>query len=446
MKVLSVRISTKLRKEPSSESPSVIYGQSPVTLYSDHVLLSAQPVAGIAEWSEVTVDTGGGVGPSGFVLTERIVERVVSGEAISQADFAALCASACSSYSVDLSYLLALARTETRQFWTEGSIAAKVYDGDGACGPFQFQPTTWIALAKEVGAALGIRIVDILSPAKQALMAAHTVKDAIARHQNAFQGSLPSPAELYLYHFFGWPAAIKVLGGAQTDRIDALLMTVYNDNDRVKNILEQNGSLLVTSGTPRTLAGVIDEVAGRLQQSYEANLGLLKDAPDWWPLPGGPEQGTGAAPWIDVGKKEIGQTEIPGPTGNPRIAEYLQTVGFGAGTSDETAWCAGFLCWTLVNSGDAAAAAAAKALPDRSFASAWRNLPKILVGPAVGAIGITRSYSRDTTGHVGIVMELKEGGVILLSGNTRAPGGGGPDCVCEKFFPLVDFVDFRWPG
>ncbi|MEN3149099.1 CHAP domain-containing protein [Neorhizobium sp. IRAMC:178] len=445
MDSLSVRMSTRLRQSPHGDSPSVIYEQNPVTLYPAHVLTSSEPTAADPQWSQVTVDAGGGIGPTGFVPTERVVTKKLSGEKISQRDFAALCASACSSFSVDLSYMLALARTETRQFWKGVDIAAEVYDGDGACGPFQFQPKTWIGLAKEIGVSLGVRLVDILSPSKQAALAAYTVKDAITRHQVSFNG-LPSPAELYLYHFFGWPAAIKILAGAQSDRIDALLMGVYNDNVRVQKILEDNGSLLLASGTPRTLAGVIDEVAGRLQQSYEANVEILKDAPDWWPLPQAPQQGGGAAPWIDIGKAEIGQSEVPGPTGNPKIAEYLSTVGFGAGTSDETAWCAAFLCWTLVNSGDAAAAAAAKALPNRSFASAWRNLPKIVVGPAVGAIGVTKSYSRDTTGHVGIITELKDGGVMLLSGNTRPPGGGGPDCVCEKFFPLVDFVDFRWPA
>ncbi|MBY3378924.1 CHAP domain-containing protein [Rhizobium laguerreae] len=445
MDVKTVRISTKLRVEPSPDGAPVIYEQNPVTLYSVHVLASVEPVAGNQEWSRVTVDAGGGAGPSGFIQSDRIVEKTLNGEQISQADFAALCASACSSFSVDLSYLLALARTETRQFWKNNIIAADVYAGHGACGPFQFMSETWTGLAKEIGGSMGIRLVDILNPSKQAVLAAYNVKDAITRHQMSFNG-LPSPAELYLYHFFGWPAAIKVLGGAQTDRIDALLLRVYEQN-RVDQILAANGSLLSASGTPRTLAGVIDEVAGRLQQSYQDNVPLLQDAPDWWPLPQAPMQGGGPTPWVDVARREIGQTEKPGKTStNERIAEYLTAVGFGAGTSDETPWCAAFVAWSLINSGDAVAAATAKALPNRSFASAWKNLPKIVVGPAVGAIGITKSYSRDTTGHVGFITEIKDGGVMLLAGNQRPPGGGTPDCVCEKFFPLVDFLDFRWPA
>ncbi|MBY5399452.1 hypothetical protein HFN01_32115 [Rhizobium leguminosarum] len=444
MDVLMVNTQTKLRQAPSGDSPPVIYEQGPVILYPGiHVIATATQHDGT--WSQVNVDAGGGTGPSGFVKTGLIVEQTINGQDISQSDFAALCASACTSFSVDLSFILALARTESRQYWIGGNIDRQVYAGAGACGPFQFQPNTWLALAKDVGVGMGIRLVDVLNPTKQALLAVYTIKDAISRHQQSFMG-LPSPAELYLYHFFGWPAALKILAGEQSDRIDALLANAYPGNNALVNtILQNNASLLLASGMPRTLAGVIDEIAGRLQKSYEDNVQLLQNAPAWWPLPQGPQQG-GGAPWIAIGQAEIGQTEIPGPSGNPRIAEYLTAVGFGSGTSDETAWCAAFVAWTLLNSGDQAAVAAVKGLAKPSFAASWRNLPSVVVGPTIGAIGITKSYSRDTTGHVGFITNVTGKGVTLLAGNQRPPDGGGPECVCEKFFPLVDFVDFRWPG
>ena len=443
MEILAVTSRTKLRTDPAEDSPFVMQSGLPVAVFPFNVLASSQDVGG--GWSMIVMDTGGGVGPKGFLPTAKIVTKTIKGAAIEQKAFAAICAGACTSFGVDLPYLLAVARTETRTSWNDatGMIDANVYRNTGASGPFQFITSTWEGLVKELGAQFGIRLSDIIDPGKQAALAAYTTKDAMSRHQISF-GGLPSPAELYLYHFFGWPTALKVLKGAQTDRIDSLLMAVYNDQARVNQIMTGNASLLQTSGMPRTLAGVIDEVAGRLQQSYEQNLPLLLDAPSWWPGTSQPVRG-GAAPWLGVALGEEGQSEVPGPSGNPRIAEYLTTVGFGAGTSDETAWCAAFVSWCLRNSGDAAAADTAKGLSDRSFAKSWLNLKDVVLTPVQGAIGITKPYSTDTTGHVGIVAEVQEKGVMLLAGNQRPPGGGGPDTVCKKFIPLVDFVGFRWP-
>ncbi|MGV8831780.1 MAG: CHAP domain-containing protein [Devosia sp.] len=441
MEILAVTSRTKLRTTPAEESTFVMQSGMAVAVFPFNVLASSQDVGG--GWSKIVMDTGGGVGPEGFLPTAKIVTKTIKGAAIEQTAFAAICAGACTSFGVDLPYLLAVARTETRTSWKDGIIAADVYRDTGACGPFQFIKSTWEGLVRELGAQFGIRLSDIIDPGKQAALAAYTTKDAMSRHQISF-GGLPSPAELYLYHFFGWPTALRVLKGAQADRIDALLMTVYNDQARVNQIMSGNASLLQTSGMPRSLAGVIDEVAGRLQQSYEQNLPLLLDAPLWWP---GTSRsvGGGPAPWLDLGLAEQGQSEIPGPSGNPRIAEYLTTVGFGAGTSDETPWCAAFVSWCLRNSGDAAAADTAKNLSDRSFAKSWLGLKDVVLTPVPGSIGITKPYSTDTTGHVGIVAEVQEKGVLLLAGNQRPPGGAGPDTVCKKFIPLVDFVGFRWP-
>lgn len=50
-----------------------------------------------------------------------------------------------------------------------------------------------------------------------------------------------------------------------------------------------------------------------------------------------------------IAYRELGVAEIPGPKANARIAEYLGRVG--AGSSDETPWCAAFVNWVLEQAG-----------------------------------------------------------------------------------------------
>ena len=431
-----------LRINPSKSSPEVMDGSDPVIVFENASLVDIENIDG--SWSRVTVDSGGGVGFSGCIQTKHISHVSFTPSDIFQKDFAQLCASASSSLLVDLGYLFALARTESREFWSGDVIKAGVYRDSGASGPFQFIPSTWEGLARQVGTTLGIRLIDSVFPAKHAILAAFTIRDAISRHQITFK-TVPSPAALYLYHLFGWPAATKLLAGGANERVDDLLSLAGVSDEIVQKIMNGNSSLLRTSGgMSRTLAGVLDEAAGRLQQSYQENAPLLTDAPDWWPLHIG--QAADAAPWLDQARNERGQTEVPGNPSNPHIVEYLKAVGFGSDATDETPWCAGFVAWCLINSGDAKAAAIAHSLPNRSFASAWLNLENVLPGPSVGAIGITKAYSRDTTGHVGFISEVRDDGVVILGGNQRPPTGAEAICVSERFFPSSDFVGYRWPS
>jgi uncharacterized protein (TIGR02594 family) len=442
MSFVSVKVSVVLRSQPVDGSPPVkLAGGFSVRVYPEDILLNVQDHPG--GWSEVTIDSGGGGGPRGFVKTSYLVTKTIAPKDVSLNEFANLCAIASATFRVDLAYLLALARTESGTAWTANAIEAKIFTNAGAKGPFQFIQSTWDDLVKQVGASFYIRSEDIVNPMSQAVLAAYLANDGISRHQAKF-GGLPSPAQLYLYHFFGWPAATKVLAGKGSDRIDALLMAGYNNQGQVDAILNGNASLLMSSGLPRTLDGVLDEVSARLFAAYSANATLLANAAAWWPqtaaqpaTPGGP------TPWLQTAAGEMGQAEKPGATDNPRISGYLETVGFPPGRPDETAWCAAFVCWSLLTCGDATAAATAKKYKS-SFAAEWMKLPNVLLEPAIGAIGITKPYSTDTTGHVGFVKGVQNGKVLLLAGNQRPAGSPGPDQVCEKEFPRSDFVGFRW--
>lgn len=438
------RVSRLLRSQPADGSPPVmIPGGVAVRVHPEDVLINVveDPTNG---WSAVTVDSGGGFGPSGYLKTDDTVTKTIEGKSVSLIDFTKLCAEAAVTFNVDLAYLLALSRTESGIHWdiAANTIKASVYDAVGATGPFQFIPKTWNDLVKQVGSSFYVRSIDVVDPKSQAVLAAYMANDAINRHQTKF-GGLPSPAQLYLYHLLGWPAALKVLAGMGNDRIENLLMAVYNNDTTVDAILKGNQSLLMSSGLSRTLDGVLDEVTGRLLEAYTANAGLLANPQTWWPLAVAKPAVPGNAAWLATATTEIGQTETPGPSANPKISEYLSTVGFGAGQSDETAWCAAFVCWCLENCGDATAKATAKKYRS-SFAADWLKLPNTVLEPAPGAIGITKPYSADTTGHVGFVKSFVDGKVLLLAGNQKRPGSTGPDEVCEKNFPRSDFVGFRW--
>ncbi|MBB5752177.1 TIGR02594 family protein [Prosthecomicrobium pneumaticum] len=398
-------------------------------------------------WSSVRIDGGGGNGPKGFVRTEYLLEKTLAPQDVKLTDFVSFVAQAAVAANVDVAYLLALARIESGSAWdrTAGVIRASIYKDTGATGPFQFLASTWNDLSKTAGDPPYLRAVDIIDARAQAFMAAQLADDAINRHQKNF-GGLPSPAELYLYHFFGWPAALKVMGGKGDQAIDSLLATIYDKPDRVTSIMNGNASLLKADGKPRTRDGVLDEVARRLFDAYTANAPLLAKPEDWWPAAAGsPASSGGPTPWLSIAEKEVGQSEVPGAASNPRISAYLTTVGFAANQSDETAWCAAFVCWCLENSGDATAIATAKKYRS-SFAADWLKLPKVVLEPTAGAIGVTKPYSTDTTGHVGFVKSTKDGQVVLLAGNQKPAGGTGPDQVCEKVFPRSDFVGFRWIG
>ncbi|MER8855630.1 TIGR02594 family protein [Mesorhizobium australicum] len=444
MDFISVNETILLRSQPVAGSPPVeLAGGFPVRVYPEDVLVDRVDDPG--GWSGVVIDRGGGTGPKGYIKTTYIVTKSFSPKDLKQADFTNLCAIAAVTFNVDLAYLMALARTESGIAWNNqaGVIKASIYTDAGASGPFQFIRSTWDSLIKQVGTSFYVRSIDIIDPISQAVLAAYLANDGINRHQAKF-GGLPSPAELYLYHLFGWPAATKVLAGKGSDRIDALLMAVYEDQAKVTAILKGNASLLMSSGLARTLDGVLDEVAGRLFEAYSANAALLANPQNWWPLSTAqPATAGGPTPWLQTAAAEIGQAESPGPTNNPRISEYLSTVGFAPGRPDETAWCAAFVCWSLQNSGDATAIATAKKYKS-SFAAEWLKLPNVLLEPAPGAIGITKAYSADTTGHVGFVKSVQNGKVLFLAGNQKPAGSPGPEQVCEKDFPRSDFVGFRW--
>jgi uncharacterized protein (TIGR02594 family) len=112
-------------------------------------------------------------------------------------------------------------------------------------------------------------------------------------------------------------------------------------------------------------------------------------------------------PWMDVAAREIGVQRILGEESNPRILEYFQYTQLKdkpEGKTDQTAWCAAFANFSLVNAGSKGSGWATAF----SFNTYGQKLEK----PAYGCIAVF-NFS-----HVGFVAGINsDGRLIILGGN-----------------------------
>lgn len=108
---------------------------------------------------------------------------------------------------------------------------------------------------------------------------------------------------------------------------------------------------------------------------------------------------------------EWGQREIPGPKHNPRIGEYLASVGLPP--SDEISWCSAFLHWCAAQEGlDRPPVRAAPA------ARSWLHVGMPVTSPMLGdVVVLTRGNPGGWTGHVGLYLADSGGVVHVLGGN-----------------------------
>lgn len=141
---------------------------------------------------------------------------------------------------------------------------------------------------------------------------------------------------------------------------------------------------------------------------------------------------TGSGPeWLRIARGELGTKEIKGSQHNPRILEYLKTVGLGS--NDETPWCAAFAAWCLKNSGQSIAGITGMA---KSFATAssMKKISKL----EYGAIVVYSRGTNSTSGHVGFCVGTKGGRILTLGGNQS-------DAVTVGGQPSVKLHAIMWP-
>jgi hypothetical protein len=92
MNFVSVKETILLRSQPVDGSPPVkLAGGFSVRVYPEDILVNVED--GPGAWSAVTIDSGGGTGPSGFVKTAYLVTKTIAPpKDVSLDEFANLCA------------------------------------------------------------------------------------------------------------------------------------------------------------------------------------------------------------------------------------------------------------------------------------------------------------------------------------------------------------------
>ncbi len=113
-----------------------------------------------------------------------------------------------------------------------------------------------------------------------------------------------------------------------------------------------------------------------------------------------------APPWMEVALREQGVAEWS-PGDNPRIIEYLASVGVRGG--DETSWCAAFVNWCIMRSGFRG--------HGTGLAGRWISYGRG-IAPAYGCIVVLQPLSAGASGHVGFLHAMDQANVWLLSGNS----------------------------
>ena len=114
---------------------------------------------------------------------------------------------------------------------------------------------------------------------------------------------------------------------------------------------------------------------------------------------------------IEVALGEWGESVRAGAASNPRVMEYLKTVGLAS--SDDISWCAAFVNWCTIKAGINSRPARA------ASARSWLEVGAPVTVAATGDLVIFwRESSHSWKGHVGIfIRPAPQDGVYVLGGN-----------------------------
>lgn len=115
---------------------------------------------------------------------------------------------------------------------------------------------------------------------------------------------------------------------------------------------------------------------------------------------------------LKIAAAEIGQTEIAGPSNNPRIVEYAQASGVAWIDDDETPWCSTFMNWV--------AFMGEVERTDRANARSWLTVGRSADPPEPGDVVVFwRESVESRKGHVGLFLGFSADGdrVYVLGGN-----------------------------
>jgi len=143
---------------------------------------------------------------------------------------------------------------------------------------------------------------------------------------------------------------------------------------------------------------------------------------------------------LSIALAEIGQAEIPGPGNNPRIAEYLKSVGLPG--RDSIPHCAAFANW-VVEGGDISdiygTIGTGSGLA-RSFLTWGYEIKRPILGCIVvirrGVPDLTKPYLK-RKGHVGFYLDHSRGFIRILGANQG-------DRVGVNAYASARLLSYRW--
>ncbi|MEP3264413.1 MAG: TIGR02594 family protein [Hyphomicrobiales bacterium] len=137
--------------------------------------------------------------------------------------------------------------------------------------------------------------------------------------------------------------------------------------------------------------------------------------------------------WLRLARTYLGLKEYRGNRHNPKILEWWVKLGLPFRT-DETPWCAGYVCGVLEEAGIRSTRSAAA----RSFN--WSRWGRVLDGPAVGCVvSMWRGKRKGASGHLGFVVGRDRFNNLMVLGGNQA------NRVSIRPFKRARVLSYHWP-
>lgn len=172
-------------------------------------------------------------------------------------------------------------------------------------------------------------------------------------------------------------------------------------------------------------------VEGALQRQ-----GLLTQAPA--AVAAAPAATGGVPRHLQIARGELGTHEIRGGSDNPRVIEYHQATSLKA-KNDETSWCSSFVNWTMQQAGVRGTNSAAA----RSWLSWGQAVPKDAAHVKPGDVIVFPRGNNPAQGHVAIVSEVLDNGLVRVVGGNQGVRGENYDGVTYSDRSLSSAIGVR---
>lgn len=127
---------------------------------------------------------------------------------------------------------------------------------------------------------------------------------------------------------------------------------------------------------------------------------------------------------LQIARGELGTHEIRGARDNPRVVEYHQATSLKA-RDDETSWCSSFVNWTMRQAGVPGTNSAAA----RSWLNWGQAVPRDAAHVKPGDVIVFPRGNNPAQGHVALVSEVLDNGMVRVIGGNQGVRGEGYDGV-----------------